>query len=48
MPQEICNIFKWRALHPQPTRKRVPQIVPPKVIDSRFHDGVAEPVPPVF
>jgi hypothetical protein len=48
MPLEVCNIFQRSASHSQPTRKRVPQVVPPKDFDLRFNHRVVESMPPVL
>ncbi|SRR6266487_5151913 len=48
VPQQIRNIFERRPLHSQPTRKRVTQVVPMKVLELRFYYRVVKPVTPVF
>ena len=48
VPQQIRNIFEWRSLHPQTTRKGVTQVVPMKVLELRFHYSVIKPVATVL
>src|SRR6267142_605182 len=48
VPQQIRNIFERRSFHSQPARKRMPQVVPMKVLQLRFQNRVVEPVTPVF
>ncbi len=48
MPQQICDVFKRRTLHSQPAGKRMPQVVPTKVLNSRFTHRFNKPMPPIF
>src|SRR5215472_3639724 len=48
VPQKIRNVFSRRAFHPQPTCKRVPQVMPAKILNSCLDYRVVEPVPPVL
>jgi len=48
VPQQGCNIFKRSALHSQTARKRVPQVVPPKVLDPSLNHRVVEPMAPIL
>jgi hypothetical protein len=48
VPQKIRNIFQCRALHAQPVRKGMPQIVPPKVLNSGLKKRVIKPMSTIF
>jgi hypothetical protein len=48
VPQKIRNIFQCRALHEQPARKGMPQIVRPKVLNSGLKKRVIKPMSTIF
>jgi hypothetical protein len=48
VPQQVCDILEWSALHSQSACKRVRQVVPKKILNPRLNNRVIEPVPPVL
>ncbi|MGB2663349.1 MAG: RidA family protein, partial [Candidatus Acidiferrum sp.] len=48
MRQQFRNVCELRSIHAQPACKRVPQVVPFKILDARLRDGIVEPMPAVY
>ncbi|MGB9435723.1 MAG: hypothetical protein WBQ89_25980 [Candidatus Acidiferrum sp.] len=48
VPSQICNIFEPGIVHSQPACKRVPRVVPTKILDFRLNQRVVKPVPPIL
>ena len=46
--EQVRYIFKRSAFHPQAACERMPQVVPVKIFQFRFHHRVVKPVTAVF
>jgi hypothetical protein len=46
--QQICDVFEWSPFHPQPARKRMPQVMSSKVFDPRLNNRVVKLMPPIL